>query len=212
MIGIVAPVPKPPRPTPGIPDRNRERPSSGKMRLSRPALEINAFPPPITTPPPRPPTSPQESASNERAPTVQLEVETTPAGHRAPRITFELGSAGWWGALFAGLAAAGITIAGWVKDQGSTKSTTQDYGSQIQKLEERVGSCETKRSDLEKRVVRGENWNAAVLSQALGVDIRRPDNAEPLPALRITWPLKKPNHVDPHAPLVIVETVQPTGP
>lgn len=170
-------------------------------------VEINPYPPPISIPPGRP----SESSSEPEPPKFQIGVETSPTGHRAPRVTFELGSAGWWAALFAGLASAAITLAGWWSDHHPAVAPTQDYGSQVSKLEERVSACETKRTALENRVRKGENWNAAVFSQALGVDVHRSDNSEPLPALRITVPLRKPNRLDPHAPIVIVDTVQPTS-
>lgn len=85
------------------------------------------------------------------------------------------------------------------------------FQKRIDELETAKSAGEKRDADLAKRAAEGENWTGAVFSQALGVDVRRKENATPLPALRITVPLRKPNRIDPRAPLVIVETPQPTG-
>lgn len=90
-------------------------------------------------------------------------------------------------------------------------ATTARFQAQLDELKAAKAAGEKRDASLEKRASEGENWTGAVLSQALGVDVRRKENAPPLPALRITVPLRKPSRIDPRAPIVVVETPQPTG-
>jgi hypothetical protein len=151
---------------------------------------------------------------------VREEPEQTPPGSSVrPKIVLDLGR-GRRLALSGGFLAGLLPLLwhGWQQWEEMDRRVKQAV-ELAAKCQEQISSMDAKdserdreRATLAKRAADGEDWTAAVFQQALGVDVRRRDDARPLPQLRVTFPLKRSTRFGPHSPTAIVDTPQPTGP